>query len=850
MYIKDIRSVSFENVSSTTYEITIEDANAGESELVRFLEHFTECYQLTINMVKLKNLPPIFHRIDKLRDLRIISEQLTEIPDDLVPPSVNYFQFRGKELKSLPSFLCKGGIDHFYIEVDQLHRQDWTSTETEGSKIYNIHLAIGNLETLPSFLKSLTHLRSLTVSSDSLKEIPDSFFDPIQLHYLSITGRYLKRIPDLHLQTQLSQLSIKSNEPLHLQKWKLPSQLARLFLSGSELILPSLQQIPAVNQLHFKGVRGTIGDDIGQCIMLQDLSCEHSQLEGISSEISRCQQLRSVRISESLTSFPKALLKITSLENLQLYSNTIPSLNEDWSALVNLKDLSLRRNKTVIDQLNFISDLPKLNTISLEGNTIANRYVWINKKKIPLVYEEGFFSNCKPNFKEVLAFGASLAKISSDEVFKHEFFDHFWKTGELLAFATATPQRLTHALNIAYTPLKNQLHNYLADFIKARHGSASLNESAVVYVEGKTIEPLTKIKEAVTTLGARYSTTLSDSVTHIILGKNPSNAAVFIGEKYLYLYEGDIFDQLSIHQPKFLVAQVEQGNTQILNGVTDLLLSPEAVNATIGLQMLQNGGVPNEILDIVLMLAKSNPDSAVRAEAKKILNLQAPVEWRQLIDDKQLFKNLNEEVKEQDIFHKLKSIEKEAGFDSAVLLSLALYRRYKKALRFMLLTTKGTDEQRKKMYGLLMQGEELDFATGLGFKNWKGHDPASMTLYTHKIKFPFPVDVLKWHRVTAINFHNCKFAAIPKEITSFTELKKLDLSCNFLIKIPNHMEKLTQLEELDLSSNNFKEFPMNLIKFKKLRKVDLRYSRIEYSIVPLVVPDEIKEAMPACEILV
>ncbi len=755
--------------------------------------------------------------------------------------------FESKALKRLPDFVWSGGMEEFYIDVDHLESQAIKGTRS--SKVRSLRWHIRNLETLPDFFSGLAFY-SFTVESNSLKEISPSLLNNSDLHYFSISGKHISKLPDLDKHSKLSRIRVATEKPLDLREWKLPPSVIDLCLESNELKLPSLKQLPLVDRIRLKGLVGDIGDEIENCKVLRDFSCEHGKVEKVSSKIAQCQRLQTVCFDHSVKDFPLALLQLSALETLRLRNNIIPSLNLDWSELINLKDLDLRNNSTRIESFSFLSDLPKLNTLMIEGNTLASRYVWINRKKIPLTSAQGFFNDCKPDFKEVLSFSAALAKISCEENLKQEFLDHFWKTGELIGFATANTHRLTHALNIAYTPLKTLLHDYLQRFIKASHGIASLNEQSVVYVEGKTIESLSKLKEAVQSLGAKYRSDLAADVTHIVLGKNPSDENAFNKDRYLYLYESDVFDLVDKRNPKFLVADVEQGNKNMLSGVTDLLLSAEAVNVNIGLQMLHTGGVPEEILEVVLMLAKSNPDNAVRAEAKKILNLHAPASWRLLIDDKQLFKNLNEEVKEQDIFNKLKTIEKDAGFDSASILSLTLYHRYKKGLRFMLLTNKASDEQKKKMYDLLMQGEELDFATGLGFKNWKGHDPASMTLYTHKIKFPFPVDVLKWYRVTSLNFHNCKFSAIPREISSFTTLKKLDLSCNFLSKLPAHLEKLTTLEEMDLSSNNFQEFPTNLVKFKNLKKVDLRFCRVEYSIVPLTIPDDVRQALPACEILV
>ncbi|MFK7774098.1 MAG: hypothetical protein AB8F94_18245, partial [Saprospiraceae bacterium] len=82
------------------------------------------------------------------------------------------------------------------------------------------------------------------------------------------------------------------------------------------------------------------------------------------------------------------------------------------------------------------------------------------------------------------------------------------------------------------------------------------------------------------------------------------------------------------------------------------------------------------------------------------------------------------------------------------------------------------------------------------------------------------------------------------------DLKRLDLSFNFLNKLPKSFEKLTELEHLDLQMNSFKEFPTGLFNLPNLKLIDFRKNRFNGNQQPLKLDDEIKNAMKDCEILV
>lgn len=848
MNVSDLKSQKPE--SSTLYSLYIKDDTSEETDLINFLSGVTSCNHIQIQMGKLKHLPDAFRHIDKLERIKFEGNGIKTIDPGIFSQPLQQFSFKSNILESIPDALWESDIRDIYFTTENLVDQNFKKPNRVHDQSRNIGLDIQNLRELPSCLSSFK-IQSLRLKSDAISVINPGDLSTHALTSVTISGKSLVTVPNLGDAKSLYYVTIASEMPLNLSNLTLPASVQQLQLAGNPLKLPELAQLQQLNNLSLQGVKGDIGDAVGKCKELKHLRIYQSGIDGISESITNCQHLAELSIISSLTSLPPNILKISSLHTLQLQDNHITTLDADWSALKGLKNLSLSHNNANISSLNFINDLPKLENVNLNGNKLANRYVFINKKKIPLGYAGDMFGNAKATQKEILAFGAALGKLTYNKETLHGFFDHFWNTGELLSYCTVSDERICQALNIAYPPLKVQLHTYFEEeYLRKFNGLDSVDSDSSVYVEGKTIQPLNKIKETLQSLNIKYAAKLTENVTHIVVGKNPELAEAFNRDKYLYISESDIFDLAEKHSPKFLNEQVSQGNADILTSVSSFLLSSEAANVKIGLQMLATGGVPDEILDLVLMLAKSSDDTSVRAEAKKILQISAPPSWKLLIDDKQLFKNLNtDDAKEQDIYNKLKTIAANAGAEAAAILSLVLYRRYKKGLRYVVLTNTIPEPYKKQFHEMIIENGHMDFATALGFKSWKGYAPQDMTLNTYKIKYKLPTDALASHTITSLNLHNCKLTAAPKEIVEFKDVKSIDLSCNNLTTLPAYFAQLQELEDLDLSSNNLTEFPLVLTKLKNLRKLNLQHNRKDHQIISIAIPEEIKAAMSACEIL-
>jgi len=837
----------FKPDTSEHYNLSLKDNTSSFSKQADFIANISSCTYFSFENDKFNTVPAEIGKIEKLRTLHIKLPEIESLPKEIFTNSIEYLTIEADIIHKLPDELWNQKIDSLKIITKELK----TLPAPAGyiaPDFRTIHLEIGNLTAIP---KVLFNSSAYGINIISKSRLNLSGIENINnlLMSINIYADNIESVSSINECKALTRLNLRSVKSTNMETVNLPETITDLVIHSPETNLPDLSKLVNLASISIHGIKGNLNNGIGSCKELKSLAIADSEII-IDDELAKCQNLNRINIFRSIDTFPMAIMQLANLEYLRLNDNRFKSLPNDWSGLKNLKELDINNNPIEIVSFEFLSQLPALKTISFGPNAIKNRYVFLSKKKIPLqAYQLNKFG-IKANQAEVPAVGAALAKAKLSEEVKHEFLDHFWENGELHNLAISDNQHLVQALQINYTPLKNELTKYLNKFIEEHSGKDSISDKSIIHIAGKPFEKLAKLKEMIDKTGASFSAALSSKVTHIVIARKPDNADIFNSSKFKYLHEAELIELAEKTEPKFLHQQAEQGNDAVLDNVSAMLNSPEPANVQIGLQMMKTGGIPEKLLDSVLMIAKSDADAKNRKEAKAMLNQSAPASWRLLIDDKQLFKNLNSKVREQEISNKLKTIEKNAGINNAGILSLALFKRHRKGLRFLITKAKLSSDLKKKTYEAILTDGCLDYAAGLAYKNWKDKDPSEMILTPQKIKHPFPAELPKWFDFEDVNFHNSKFDAIPKDIAIFSKAKRIDFSCNFLSKLPAYFAKLDQLEEIDFSYNCFEEFPEVLLKIPSLKKIDLRNCLKKGEPTKLTISNEIREQMPDCNILI
>lgn len=382
----------------------------------------------------------------------------------------------------------------------------------------------------------------------------------------------------------------------------------------------------------------------------------------------------------------------------------------------------------------------------------------------------------------------------------------------------------------------------------------NLPAGSTVFLDGNFAEHRNTIKSKLKTLGVQVKTAFDASVTHLVIGKNPRDGWRLIAETGLpYLTEQQLYPLLKTvgAEEQFLILEEQAGESELADNLKSMLTNADTNTVQVALAMLKTGGLPLQLAEELLMVAKTNDDAKVRTAAKKLLLTQGPPEWASLLGDGQVFANI-QTIKQKETRAKLEKTAQKAGVDDAAFLSVLLFKYFRRGAGYALSLKK--NKWRIEALRLLTHDGRLDFHAGVGYHNWQAEGESAVWA-SQKINtgIPFPSDHPEPLSIRSLNLHNCKISAISHEVAVFANLEEIDASHNAITGLHPALAKLTKLRRLNLAGNKFTEFPQVLMQMKSLREVDFR---VDYRNVSsdsgwkLPMPETFPVANPQCVVLV
>ncbi len=569
---------------------------------------------------------------------------------------------------------------------------------------------------------------------------------------------------------------------------------------------------------------------------------------------------KEVRISGTLgQDFPTSIFRFAASKQLTMPLQQGMSLPDDWSALQSLEKLSFMGEGFVFRDFSFLDTLPKIKAVSIGSHRIESPMLLMRPKKVPLVGRLVFERDAdKVQWhdgtlkvsEELLKLATALAKACLTQDERERYFWDLLKVSDLGDIQVSTRACIA-LLNVSYRPLRKVLGARLKELCQQSDGRLVIREKSLVYIAGKPSKSRTKIRSGLKALHVELSSDVHDPYTHLVICKGPKEYRDLRLEDVKFVSEENLYGLFKEDAPGYIEEAVATGDENLSDGLLALLYSDETSNVKIGIEMLKNGGVPSDFVDPILLVYKTCSDSKVRSLAKKLLLENAPATYRPLISDAMRFTNLHGHVRAQEINKKLTKLAKSTSPKLAVKLALLFHKRFNKGLRYVLYHFKSECPERTMALQAMMEGTHFNFSRGVGFRNWRGAHPDEVVLYGMKAEARFPMDVVKHvPLIESADFHNCKFSSLPTRIGKFADLLRLDLSFNFSKSIPKSIEEMTKLEYLDLKRNAFDTFPSTLKRVVSLKVLDLRENLVAKQLANSEMLEEVKKALPDCEILV
>lgn len=736
--------------------------------------------------------------------------------------------------------------------------------------LHSFSIKNGNLNNLPQNCNRFKKLENLELSINSFKEVPlvlspndtPSSFKILQwdfTHFKNLKSLMIEapieNMFDLSQCSNLRYLALVSTKIKKIELNKLlPKELSFLRLSDNNQLDQNFDfsLFTNLNQLWIHHHRPQPIEIMG-ISNLKILSLDN--LNTLPTDLEKCKNLQGLNIIRgNLKTLPDWFVNLEHLTKISICQTTLKNIPKNWGNFKNLQTLYLSNNQ--LEDLSFIYTIPKVQTVQVYGNPISDKLFMLDKGKIfPAYHKEWFEFKALPT-KDIPAFMSAIGKSGMDRTDKEWFFYQFQNQAKFILPTDWPLYRYFQGLPIPYKLLNQNITKFLIETPLNKQGLDTLVAGSVCFLDGNFTEKKTTIKEKLDTLNIKVSTTLNASVTHLIIGQKPSESVLHYQQQETpFLLEYQLYQIIKNvgQEEKFLVQEEIAGDTQMAEGIKQLLGSNDLSSVQIGLEMLKTGGIPATISEELLLLCKTFNDAKVRAEARKILEVQAQVEWVGVLKDKQTFINISQ-TKEKDLREKLQKMAATIGKEQVFSFAMLLYKYYQKGLAFVLANFALGSKERIAALNALTTGDHFDFHKGIGYHNWKKQRPDEIILSSVSTGIAFPSDHPNPKQIKSINMHNCKFETLNKGIEVFENVEELCLSVNNLKALNPSIAKLQHLKVLDLSSNRLTAFPKAVENLTNLRVLDLRYnSQYAYKDgqpISIEIPEWAKEKLSNCEILI
>lgn len=423
-----------------------------------------------------------------------------------------------------------------------------------------------------------------------------------------------------------------------------------------------------------------------------------------------------------------------------------------------------------------------------------------------------------------------------------------------------------------YNRFKAQHKNWLRQLAESNEELKPLNANSVLFICGRSGIKASEIKSKATELGFSVSKKLDGNVTHVLIGTAPKDISLLDLERHTLIDDTSLQNYFTTQAPKFLQ---QQGNETMGDSILAMLASPEEATHQVAVQLLEQGGITDELHLPLFLLLKTTADNNLRKQIKQLLAGHGDEAFQLAVNDRILFHSVrgrddyNNFYGQGQFVEKLKAQRKKWGETLCNAFAKSYFDRYGEGLMYVLMQKKPTP-QLLAIWESLIQNGTFDLRRGAGFDTimqyWHDKEPANYhwhpTHYANRFgklgaaKFELPAELTGRSDITRLDLGNCLLSDLPKGIEHYRHIRSLSLSGNVFKALPESVAAFSELEELDLSFNHFRHFPEVLFKLTNLKRLDFRRATspdlntgydANYHIV--AIPQAFRDAFPECEIL-
>lgn len=814
--------------------------------------------QIEAVLKEAKNIDTFFIYHDTIEELPKLQEYtqlinftvncpaLKEIRPEHFPPATNYFTYQSGNLSTIPDFIWR--LENLQ-SMRIVHRSITDIHIPSGASVRYLIVQSDRLQRLRCS-GSIPILHSLNVSSQSLEVLDESLSNIQEITTLEI------KAPINTVHCDFSQ--IKNIKGCRLEGWdledfsflnQLSPELGRLEITKSKRSwyhLPAITKWKNLTAIHLENCHDdNLSPALSADSPLQRVNFVNCKFQNITPLFAACSKLRHFFLTDMepirLEDCFKYLAGVVGLnfENVSLEGiDFVPETTCAW------RSFSINTPNLVFQQLDFLDFLPDLREFFILNTKISSPLLLLRKKAVPIPYLDNVIEGLKfKDAKKFCSLCAAVAKSNLDQSLKEELVLYFAGHTKLELNKQWGWSKLLEVSNITHTTLRKTWKGIIEQKIAKQFDVKSLNSKAVIYCSGKVKLKKTEMKKIIQEMGMTLATQYTEAVTHVLIGTNSPDAAILGDKEFIPMTDTLLQQAYADTQEQFLKENAnEEGGKQLIENLSNLLRSNEDNSVLLAMEMIKNGGMPEQVFEPLLIVNKTTASSKIRKMTKEVLEVHAPTEWQGLIRDRLSFKAVHSNKSEVEIRRQFKTLAKRIPPAQVAEFSCMMYRHTGRGLRYAI-TAGLAKAVKKKAYAYLLKDHHFDFSKGLGFSKWVRDFDYFANYAFPETSVALPTLALEMDTIHSLNLTNCRYDAVPPKITKFKDLKRLTFAQNNLGSIPDFFEELVNLEHLDLSSNNFKRFPEVLNKLPQLKTLNWADNH------DTEIPDSFKRANPNCEII-
>ena len=312
-------------------------------------------------------------------------------------------------------------------------------------------------------------------------------------------------------------------------------------------------------------------------------------------------------------------------------------------------------------------------------------------------------------------------------------------------------------------------------------------------------------------------------MTHLVIGRLPKIPIdELLTHKVTFLSEAVLNEFLQEKAPpdsaKYLL-QEDEHTPETIKNLKALLLSEDAANVALAIELIESGGFPPELHTELFMAYKMVDDTSIKTKIKPTLEKYSSEKAKEAMRQRMLL--YSEHMDEQKLRRNINKYTKDNELDG-IKIARYFWKRYQKGILYMF--SYGNNEQ---IIEILPPGDTLDLS---------GHQINTL-----------PDALLQCTWLKHIKLDDCDFTLFPKVLTQLSGVETLSLSKNYMWSLPKTMTNMSQLKKLNLDYNFLDPFPEIVYQLKQLESFSFK----TWSDPPVYSKalKKLKKELPKCEVI-